>query len=548
MTKPPPGTSRLTTWPSSPPAAEPEDPPEPSSPPGSRRAPEATPDRGALALDEPGAASELVALREEAALATAGASELSLARTMLRGAQRPRRDDGFADGRTLPSPGATAADATPAPGAPADLVGQVLHGKYRVDELLGQGGMGQVFRGFHLGLRTPVAVKLMHASLAATESHVRRFQREAEAAARLRHPNVVQVLDFGIEAGCPFIVMELLTGETLGDYLDAHREPPPLDEVATILLDVCGALEAAHELGIVHRDLKPDNIFLARDALGARAIKVVDFGLAHVDAPDGGERLTQTGVVAGSPHYMSPEQCHSLAVGPSTDIYALGCLLTELLQLAPPFGGQSSTMVMAKQMFMPAPELARPPGCEPVPPLLERLRSDLLAKAPERRPASAAKVAQRLRGALDPDTARRELPARSGSPADRDRSQRQSVQPAAPPSASAPSTERRAVAVARAEGATAVDDRAIVALAAHGIDVNHAAGASALVYDAGADIEAAEAFLQARRDVPVLVCLADATIDRIQRLIRAGAADLVGYPVAPDVLVKRLGRVLRRRR
>src|SRR5690606_7417818 len=159
---------------------------------------------------------------------------------------------------------------------------------------------------------------------------------------------------------------------------------------------VLSALQAAHELGIVHRDLKPENVMLCRGAAAPGqeidlCAKVSDFGLAHVEDPrDNLPTLTQRDAVAGTPSCMSPEQCRSLAVGPSTDLYAFGCLLACMLQGDPPFDGSSPIDVISKQMFAEPPPLERPDGLEPVPPLLERLRLELLAKKAHKRPATAA--------------------------------------------------------------------------------------------------------------------------------------------------------------
>src|SRR5262249_50324119 len=157
-------------------------------------------------------------------------------------------------------------------------------------------------------------------------------------------------------------------------------------QVRAILLDLCDAFEAAHARGIVHRDLKPENILLT-ESNGKRTAKVVDFGLAHVELPyEEGPTLTKPDTMAGAPQYMSPEQCHSLRVGPSTDLYAMGCVLTALLQGQPPFKGKTSIEIIAAHLFLPPPPLSRPSEAEPVPAELERLRLDLLAKEPERRP------------------------------------------------------------------------------------------------------------------------------------------------------------------
>ncbi|MFT3774253.1 MAG: serine/threonine-protein kinase [Minicystis sp.] len=299
-------------------------------------------------------------------------------------------------------------------GPPDVQVGQILAGKYELTSLLGQGGMGKVWKGQHLGLGVPIAVKTMHPEIAASRDYVRRFRREAHAASLLSHPNAVRVFDFGEDEGTLYMVMEFLHGESLTHWLGRVTQLPPLSDVVDIMSQLLDAFEVAHGYGIVHRDLKPDNVFLT-EVGGKRVVKVVDFGLAHVeDKRDQGPTLTAKDVIAGTPEYMSPEQCRSLAVGPSADIYSIGCLLTELLQLRPPFSGLSAIEVLAKQMFTPPPTLSRSPGAEPVPPLLERLRLDLLAKAPEKRPRTAGEVKRRLLEAMSREATEARLPTRKG--------------------------------------------------------------------------------------------------------------------------------------
>jgi serine/threonine-protein kinase len=274
--------------------------------------------------------------------------------------------------------------------------GDILAERYALERLIGSGGMGKVWKGTHLALGIPVAVKTLHGKFAASPESARRFRREAHAASLLNHPSVVHVLDFGEHRGTFFMVMEYLEGCSLGAWIEALPAPPPLAEVCAILLPLLDACEVAHAAGVVHRDLKPENVFLtALD--GRRRVRVVDFGLAHVDdASDRGPSLTAEDAIAGTPEYMSPEQCESLAVGPSTDIYAVGCLLTTLLQKRPPFTGRSGIEVLVKQMHSVPPPLDRPPLAEPVPAALERLRLDLLAKVPADRPRDAAEVRERL--------------------------------------------------------------------------------------------------------------------------------------------------------
>ncbi len=481
----------------------------------------------------------------------------------------------------VPNPEEAAAEAMAA--AAADVqAGQVLAGRYELVRLLGAGGMGKVWKGTHLGLGISIAVKTLHPSVAASPSYARRFRHEAHAASLLNHPNVVRVLDFGEDHGTLYMVMEYLEGRSLGALLEERSSAlrrvgpaalPPLAEVVEILTPVVDAFQLAHSFGIVHRDLKPDNVFLA-SVDNRRTVKVVDFGLAHVDdARDQGPTLTSKDVVAGTPEYMSPEQCRSLAVGPSADLYAIGCLLTEMLQLRPPFTGGSAIEVLAKQMFSQPPPLARPQGSEPVPPLLERLRMDLLAKEPDRRPKDAAAVKARLLEAMSIEATEARLPTRKGDEPLGDRAARAPVwtEAAAPHQDAQPTTRLGKVAMERAESRCVgvlrlardpggLGDEQETGLAAHGIDVvtiegaadADARGVRAVLIDAGERVDAAVAALAALRGGgdgrAVLVCAAGLTTDRMNALVAAGAADVLRYPVASDKVARKLERLLKRGR
>ncbi len=447
------------------------------------------------------------------------------------------------DARTFPSE----------PETPEDLTGVVLQGRYRLDRILGTGGMGKVFLGHHLTLDVPIAVKLMHRSVAAVRENVLRFGREAQATSRLQHRNVVRVLDFGEAFGLLFIVMEFLAGETLASYASRASRLLPLDDVVDILTQVLTALEVAHELGIVHRDLKPENIFLMSEIGGARVVKVVDFGLAHVDDATGTETLTKADAVAGTPLYMSPEQCRSLAVGPSTDLYAIGCILTELLQGEPPFLASTPMDILTKQLFMPPPPLRRPPTAEPVPLLLERLRNDLLAKSPERRPASATDAKARLEEAMSPERTEAILPGRQGQTGYLDRTARlpRWSNPAPPLSepAASDAPQARVFFATLSPGSAAIDDSLQVGLLSSGIALTRSEqSADLVVLDAGDDLAGAERWLRDRAGALAIVCVKNAGADGLGRLIAAGAADVVAHPVAIDALHKRVVRVLKRRR
>lgn len=430
--------------------------------------------------------------------------------------------------------------------------GLTLRGRYRLERLLGEGGMGRVFKGRHLTLNVPIAVKIMHPALAAVPEHAARFEREAHAASVLQHRHVVRVLDYGLDSGFAFIVMEFLSGETLGSFIQGKSTPPLLEEVIPLLMQTLDALEAAHASGIVHRDLKPENIFITTEANGTRIAKVVDFGLAHVDVPaEGGATLTKADHVAGTPLYMSPEQCHSLAVGPSTDLYAFGCILTEALQMAPPFVGPTPMDIITKQLFLPPLPLNRPPDAEPIPPLLERLRLDLLRKQPSERPKSAGEVRRRLAEALSREHNDAELPGRQGVTGFLDREARKPEwsQPPAARVSDAPLAPVE-VALVNLGNVASVDPSLVIALAQDGITLTtNPRGSVAAIIVAAADCAIAEEWLRAERpSVPTLVSVPSPPIDAMNRLIAAGTADILPAPLVMESLKKRLGRVLRRRR
>ncbi len=215
--------------------------------------------------------------------------------------------------------------------------GEVVAGKYRLERELGKGSQGHVWESVHLQMGTPLAIKVLDPNLAYRPDYVSRFKREASAAAALRSPHVVQIFDFGIWEDIPYIAMELLEGEDLGSRLDRVRRLPPAT-VASIVTQVARALVRAHKRGIVHRDMKPDNIYLCADDEGeAEVVKILDFGVAKAV---GGVSLarTGTGIVLGTPYYMSPEQAQGdRRIDHRTDLWALGVITFEALVGRRPF-------------------------------------------------------------------------------------------------------------------------------------------------------------------------------------------------------------------
>ncbi|MCC6647127.1 MAG: protein kinase [Polyangiaceae bacterium] len=279
--------------------------------------------------------------------------------------------------------------------------GDVLAGKYRVERVIGAGGMGVVVAATHLQLGELVALKfLLPASLAHAET-VARFLREARAAARIKSEHVARVSDVGPrENGAPYIVWEHREGRDLSALLE--QDGPLSPELAiTYVLQACEAIAEAHALGIVHRDLKPSNLFVARRIDGAPIVKVLDFGIAKADAPDGGaDVVTATNTTMGSPRYMSPEQVRSARrVDQRSDLWSLGVILHELVAGEPPFTGESPASLLATVVMDEPARLrdARPDAPEE----LERVVLRCLEKDPADRYADVGELARAL-GPLAP--------------------------------------------------------------------------------------------------------------------------------------------------
>jgi serine/threonine-protein kinase len=277
-------------------------------------------------------------------------------------------------------------------------VGQVLAGKYRVEKILGAGGMGVVLAVQHLRLDQRLAIKLMLPEMLASEEASTRFLREARSATMIKSEHVVRVFDVdSLENGAPYIVMELLDGRDLADIL-RDSGAFSIEDAVDLLLQVCEVVAEAHALGIVHRDLKPSNLFASRGGDGQLFVRVLDFGISKLTRPDEGGAamdMTKTASAMGSPLYMSPEQMQSARdVDGRTDIWALGVILHELVAGRVPFNGATPIEVALKIAAHPAPALrtARPD----TPPGLEAVVLKCLDKEPARRFASVAELAAAL--------------------------------------------------------------------------------------------------------------------------------------------------------
>jgi tRNA A-37 threonylcarbamoyl transferase component Bud32 len=291
---------------------------------------------------------------------------------------------------TLPrAGGAETIPVSAAGGPPLPGAGAVVVPGYAVLGELGRGGMAVVYKARQTALHRPVALKMILSGAQAGAGDLARFRAEAEAIARLQHPNIVQIFEVGESAGHHYLALEFVDGGTLAQKLNATPLPPR--EAAALVQTLARAVHYAHERGVIHRDLKPANILLARDGTP----KVSDFGLAKQLAQDAGQ--TQTGAVLGTPSYMAPEQAegHSKEVGPLTDVYALGAILYDALTGRPPFRAPS---VMETLEQVRAQEPVPPRRLQPkVPRSLETVCLKCLEKAPARRYAGAGALAEDLR-------------------------------------------------------------------------------------------------------------------------------------------------------
>jgi serine/threonine protein kinase len=290
-------------------------------------------------------------------------------------------------------------------------IGLRIDNKYLIEDKLGSGGMATVYRATRLLIGDTVAIKILHPGQVDDPESVERFRREAQAAARLKHPNVVPIYDFGVSSeGLVYLAMELVEGKNIRDMLREHG-PFASEMTGEILTQVCSALEAAHKKNIIHRDIKPDNIVVDATPAGIR-VKVLDFGIAWM-RDVAAASLTETGNVVGTPHYMSPEQCLGEEPDPRTDIYSMGVVLFEMLAGVVPFNSRAKTAVVIQHVNQPPPSLRAINSS--VSPAVESVVMHALAKPRDQRPQSAALLAAELTAAIGGHAVRSK---RAGSSAD----------------------------------------------------------------------------------------------------------------------------------
>ncbi len=311
---------------------------------------------------------------------------------------------------------------TPLAGDP--LVGQVLLGQFRIDQLIGSGGMGAVYRARQVSVGRDVAIKVVHPELAMSPDAVRRFEREARISGALDHPNVVRAFLSGqLPDGSLYLVMELLEGRSLADLL--RVEPTlPLSRALHILVQTAEGVGAAHEQDVVHRDVKPENVYLVTRGRDPDAVKVLDFGIARRFGPDEAIALTAAGVVLGTALYISPEAAAGVATDARSDVYSLGVLAYRMLAGVVPFDATSPAGLLIKHLQQPPPPLVAPRGTPPIPAPIALVVMRALAKSPAERYADANDFAQALRDAAfaadvewgRPKTGRFSLATRPASP------------------------------------------------------------------------------------------------------------------------------------
>jgi len=445
-----------------------------------------------------------------------------------------------------------------------ERAGEVIAGRYRLDRMLGRGGMGCVYLAEHIALNEPLVIKLIDPVFALDPLARARFRLEAKALMRLRHPGVVTLHDFGEHEGGLFIAMELLEGQTLFHAALGTHETMPIPRVLEILRQLALVLEATHAAGIIHRDIKPENVMLLRDGVAATGatvrVKLMDFGLAHLhEAED--SRLSATGAVLGTPSYMSPEQCFGRGLSEASDIYSLGVMLFEMLSGRRPFDDPTPAVVMSQHMFVSPPKLEALSGRTAIPAGMTTLVEEMLAKKPEVRP-SAAELLRRLdaiQGGTDEATFGASASARRVAEAGKSREERAlppgdarlaSVEPTMLAAQASGVRPRVALVGFSAERASQLGP----SLAVNGIDASpdHSGDTAEvsvfIVAGEGgrAHLEALRARLGASAPPSLVVDLAQPTA--IPELIRAGASDVVLAVLGDDAVATKVWRLLRRKR
>jgi len=414
-------------------------------------------------------------------------------------------------------------------------IGRVIAGKYRLEEELGRGGAGQVFVATHLGLGKRMALKVLHDTGFQAEEFRKRFEREARVAARLKHQHAVEVYDFGSDEGMPYLVMELLSGATLLSML--KDGPLDIDMVYVLGRQIADVLDAAHQIGLVHRDLKPENILIEPQGDGTLRAVVVDFGLAFIAVDNDLNRMTQEGVISGTPQYLSPEQILAIEIGPESDVYAFGCILYEMATGQRVFTDRVTVTLLSSHMYAPpVPMRTRAPE-RVISLAFEELVLSMLAKTPTERPSP-----QEIRDMLDRLANRTVIPLRGRPEELNDLRSRRAVTSADVRVGSSVSgdTESKGVALIIGE----IDPQWGMPLMAAGWTC----------VSPPTDIEPDVVILTIPepgflvRDRTVVAIADTSEFERCTALLKSGVADIVSTPVEPSELLKKIERAVRRKR
>ena len=275
-------------------------------------------------------------------------------------------------------------------------IGEVIDNKYELRYMIGMGGMGAIYRAEVVGLGQPVAIKILHPTLAADDVSRRRLENEALLASQIDHPNIVSILDFKSTPRMTYLVMEYLSGQSLADVLSSIGYLG-MRRAIHITRQLLSALEAAHRLGVLHRDLKPENIYLTARQDQLDHVKMLDFGMATVSGAKG-SRITSQGYVCGTPAYMSPEQAHGKAVDHRSDLYSVGVVLYECLTAINPFIGDTAAETLLRQISHTPKMPSKARRAASIPPYLDALVMRALRKSPADRFSSAAEFRRVLEG------------------------------------------------------------------------------------------------------------------------------------------------------
>ena len=420
--------------------------------------------------------------------------------------------------------------------------GTIIGDRYHIDCKVGHGGMGIVYRATHLQLRRPVAIKVLQPSRTGDTFHRARFEREARVASLFRHPNAVEVHDFGEDEGFAYLVMSFLSGRTLRETLGSGNVPFERNRALQIGQQLADLLETAHRLPLVHRDLKPENVFLERNLGRPEHAVVVDFGLAFIAHNPELGRLTERGELAGSAYYISPEQARGVDVGPPADVYSLGCVLYEMLTGYSPFEGTGVQLVTRHMFSPPEPPSSRNPDVAMVP-ALDDLILRMLRKRPAERP-SADDVMQVLRSLEDWDEAESQA-SRRGRLGRRARNRVERMVPGKP---SPPIPHDLDLSI-RVTVVGALDEDLKLGMHANGLTPVEKATAGDsdspdVVLCLGADLDAIASVTCDGR--PVVADAAPSDINRVAALVRAGVSEVITQPAALEDVVRKVRRAHRK--